>query len=138
MNSGRLAILKDMLGNGRITADLNTGKVYNSKGKELGIKPNKRGYCRTGLYCKGHSSNYGIHEIIAVAGGMDILGLTVNHIDEIKSHNWFTNLEPMTLSDNIQYSKGVMKNRGNPYSIFSHIVDSPKLIKIWQEHHKTS
>jgi len=84
MNSKRLAILKDMLSNGKIIADLEAGKVYNLRGKELGIKPNKRGYCRTGIYCKGYSSNYGIHEIIAVAGGMDILNLTVNHKDEVE------------------------------------------------------
>ena len=41
-----------------------------------------------------------MHEIIAVAGGLDITDKTVNHINGNKSDNRLENLEVLTLAEN--------------------------------------
>jgi hypothetical protein len=88
----------------RITVDLKRGMVWGRRGKALKASLNKDGYLTTCITFEGKRYNFYIHEIIAVAGGMDIIGFTVNHKDEIKLHNWFSNLEPMTQGDNKRYS----------------------------------
>jgi hypothetical protein len=101
MKAERYKLLKEILASGKLRVDLETGKVYGLKGERSG-RPNHKGYLKIVMRFKRKSCSFKIHEIVAVAGGLDITGFTVNHKDEIKLHNWFSNLEPMTNAENIR------------------------------------
>lgn len=62
------------------------------------------------LYVKLQGEHYAVHEIIAVAGGHDILDLTVDHINEICTDNRFANLEPVTRPENSKRWTGRIKH----------------------------
>lgn len=71
--------------------DLQNGLIKNRKCWSDG-----RGY----LKCKVHSKSFFVHQIIAVAGGLDILNKTVNHKNGIKTDNRICNLECISKSEN--------------------------------------
>jgi hypothetical protein len=103
MNRERYTILQQAIENGRFTVNLDTGLVYGKKGNVVG-SPTWKGYLKTTCTVGGKKYSFMIHEIVATAGGLDIIGKEVNHVDKLKSHNWFSNLEPMSQLDNIRYS----------------------------------
>jgi uncharacterized alpha/beta hydrolase family protein len=79
--------------------DLEKGTVKNGKNK---IFCTKDGYQLISI----RSEKYYIHQIIAVAGGLDILNLTVNHKDGDKSNNSIHNLEAMSMKQQMQHAFG--------------------------------
>lgn len=79
--------------------------------KRIHIKPQrltsgKRGkYLRVNLYKDGHHLTVCVHKVVAEAFvGPCPVGLTVNHKDTIKTHNYDTNLEYITGVNNTAHS----------------------------------
>lgn len=65
-----------------------------------------KGYFRVSLMGKSHF----VHILVAEAFIGKRNGMTVNHIDECKTNNHLSNLEYMSLSDNIRYGTGVKRS----------------------------
>ena len=82
------------------------GQVRNDRrGRILVPRLTDKGYHRYGLYSNGKQSNVRAHNIVAIAHVPNPYNLPeVNHIDEIKSHNWADNLEWVTRQENVEYS----------------------------------
>jgi predicted XRE-type DNA-binding protein len=93
MKQERLEVLKNLLL--RYEIDLENGLVVGRKPFE-----NNNGYLRISCSYKGKHYNFYVHEFIAVAGGLDVLGMNVNHIDGNKKNNSFANLEVVTSREN--------------------------------------
>lgn len=90
-----------------------SGLVYGPRGCPIG-SPDSSGY----LQIDGRSRGFGIltaHRLVweAVNGPIPA-DKEINHIDGVKTHNWITNLELVTRSENIQhaYRTGLKSNRG--------------------------
>ena len=69
-----------------------------------------KGYLRLGLCKDGRSTQYFVHCLVAQSFIGESNGLTVNHKDENKLNNSVTNLEYMSLSDNIRYGSGIKRS----------------------------
>lgn len=65
-----------------------------------------KGYFRVDLMGKSHF----VYILVAEAFIGKRKGMTVNHIDECKTNNYLSNLEYMSLSDNIRYGTGVKRS----------------------------
>ena len=82
----------------------NDGQVKSLKnGKEKILSPtyNKNGYLKVNLYNNGTRKTHRVHQLVAhafVPGYQP--GMVVNHIDEDKSNNVWTNLEWVSPKDN--------------------------------------
>ena len=109
MRAERLSILLKVLPRWEI--DINTGTVKTVKG--ISNTVDRNGYGRVGASYKGKYYSFGLHEVIAVAGGLDILDKQVNHIDGNKLNNSISNLEAVTISENIQHSFNLGLNKGH-------------------------
>ena len=81
MNINRKQIIENHLSIGLIKADLSTGKVYYKSGKEATAK-DKAGYYNMSVRYKGKRYCYRVHEVIAVAYGLDAVNKVVNHMME--------------------------------------------------------
>jgi len=66
---------------------------------------NHAGYLRVNIRKDGRNTHHFVHRLVAKAfcQGYEE-GLTVNHIDENKTNNHASNLEWMTIGDNVEYS----------------------------------
>lgn len=93
MNAKRLHLLKENLD--KLEIDLKQGNILTNRKIH-----DHKGYLQ--MYIA--RERYGIHEIIAVAGGLDILNLTVNHIDGNKRNNSLDNLEAVTVGENFKHA----------------------------------
>lgn len=69
----------------------------------------KYGYHIVSLYKDGKSKTYKVHRLVALAFLEGDNTLTVNHIDECKTNNHVSNLEYLTLLDNLR-----AWNKNNP------------------------
>lgn len=75
------------------------------------IKPHLcAGYLRLGLCKDGQLKEFFVHRLVAVAFIGDANGLTVNHKDENKLNNNASNLEYITLAENIRYGEGIKRS----------------------------
>jgi NUMOD4 motif./HNH endonuclease. len=75
------------------------------KEKILQQTTNSNGYKVLHLYKDNVKTFCQVHRLVLLSFFSDSEEETVNHIDEIKSNNCLSNLEWMTKSDNIRYSK---------------------------------
>lgn len=84
------------------------GQVKNQKrNRILKQVPDSDGYSVLSLYYKGNRTVSKVHRLVAEAFIPNPDNLPgVNHIDEIKSHNWKSNLEWSTCEDNSIHSFG--------------------------------
>lgn len=87
------------------------GRIYSYKSKKF-LKPKleKDGYQRVGLYDnEGKRKWYFVHRVIyeAVSGEHIPEGMDVNHINEVKTDNRFSNLNIMTRKENINWGTGI-------------------------------
>ena len=117
------------------------GKVRNMQtGRTLKFNTIKGGYLRVNLRAAGVGKHWLVHRLVILCWtGLDLTGLTVNHINHIKTDNRLENLELMTLADNISEShragiRPLMRGSTNGNSKLT-----PTLVrKIRQEHREGS
>ncbi len=75
------------------------------------LKPGKvRGYLAVWLCKDGNTKRMYVHRLVAEAFISNPLGLeTVNHRDEDKTNNAASNLEWLTVADNVRYGTGIQR-----------------------------
>lgn len=86
------------------------GIIINRHGHELSPHLDKDGYLRIDLYKNNHRKKYGVHQLVArnfVPGFFP--GAVVNHKDENKWNNHFSNLEWVTPKQNTNYGLGIRR-----------------------------
>ena len=97
--------MRDIKGYEGSYAVTSCGRVWSYKSKKF-LKPQKHnsGYLLVCLYKDGKKTNYYIHKLVAEAYIDNPNGYSeVNHIDEIKEHNYVNNLEWISHKDNCNY-----------------------------------
>jgi hypothetical protein len=116
-------IIDERISTGKWIIDLKAGKIYNKKGKELGANIRNDGYKRIGTCFKGKSTSISVHLVISIVGGLDVVDLTINHIDGNKLNNSMNNLESVTQSENSQHGvdAGLIHTRKLPDGIVREI-----------------
>ena len=82
------------------------------KGKVLQLGSDKVGYQYIILHTNGQPKIYSVHRLVAIHFIPNPFNKpTVNHIDEVKNHNWLSNLEWMTVKENTNH--GTRNERSN-------------------------
>lgn len=85
---------------GRIRSTGNNKKPSRIMSQEITI----HGYCRVRLIDSNHvGKHYAVHRLVASAFIGDIVGLEINHKNEIKTDNRVCNLEIVTPKENCNY-----------------------------------
>ena len=83
----------------------NWGKVRNGKGQIMFQEPNHKGYMRVRLVKSGNKKNKRVSRLVAEAFIPNPDNLPqVNHKDGNKMNNSFTNLEWITMEENIEHA----------------------------------
>ena len=85
----------------------NTGKIYSSHSKKiLKIHKDRYGYCIVNLSVNNKPKTFSLHRLVANAFLENPNNLyTVNHIDNNKDNNCVSNLEFMSVKDNVRYTQ---------------------------------
>ena len=113
------------------------GRVKSLKyGKERILKTieNTRGYLLVNLCKDGHAKSVLIHRLVATAFISNPHNLeTVNHKDEVKTNNTVTNLEWMSVKDNLNYGT---RNKRAGEAISKANINHPKKSKVVQMFNK--
>lgn len=96
----------DVVGFEGLYAVTEDGKVWSHKNKLfLAQRYDDDGYARVNLYREGKSYTRYIHRLVAEAYIPNPEGKTqVDHIDEVKTHNWKSNLRWATPGENSRHS----------------------------------
>lgn len=103
MSLERYNVILEYLRTGRVLVDLATGNVKlpfsrNLKGER---KTNKQGYLTVSLeFSDGTYKPVRVHQIVAVAGGLYPVGMTIDHINGVKTDNRLENLRVVTAAEN--------------------------------------
>jgi len=85
---------------------MRNGRLY--EGKVLTQKRDNNGYCQIRLYKDGERKYYRVHRLVAKAFVQNIENKQqVNHLDEVKHNNHFTNLEWSTPLENTRHGTGI-------------------------------
>ena len=106
----KLIVLEKVINHWSI--DLENGIITTSRGNH-GTVDNK-GRLVVGTAYNGKSYKYYVHQIIAFAGGLDLLDKEVNHIDGDKLNNKISNLECVTKLENLEHARD--NNLGSGFS----------------------
>lgn len=95
------------------------GKIWSySRNKFLKPQTSHNGYQRVQLFDnEGNGKIYFVHRVVweAVTGKPIPYGMQINHRSEVKTENFFENLELMSPKENINYGSGI-KRRTNTQS----------------------
>lgn len=97
MNKERVNICKELIQLGVWDIDAENGVVTGKRGSH-GSKKSR--YLKMHVEYKGIGYDFRVHEIIAIASGLDIENATVDHINGDRTDNRISNLQVMTQSDN--------------------------------------
>ena len=102
-----------------INHDVETGLVHD---KTIGLLKRGKGYYQT----NHRGTNYMVHQIIAMAGGLDFFGKVINHIDGNPRNNRLDNLEAVSQLDNVRhaYRTGLTNNQKHDYEEIYALRDS--------------
>lgn len=123
MNKKRYEIIKKNLENKIIIVDLEKGTAYRTRGRNknqnIGCLCKKTNYIVVGVTWESVNIQVRLHEIIAVAGNLDIIDKTVDHVDGNKLNNSINNLEAVTLKENSirQHKLGLKNSKGESNSM---------------------
>lgn len=103
-------IIQEKEAKGLWDIDLWTGTITTKRGV-INTLHNTGYICVTVKY-KGKSHYFNVHQVIAVAGGLNMVGKTINHMDGNKQNNSIFNLEVLTRKENLTHAhkEGLMKN----------------------------
>lgn len=104
MNKERYDMCKKFIEEGRWDIDVAEGIVIGKKGG-IGRPDGGTGYLKHTVSYMGKKYNFRDHEIIAIAGGMYPVDVTVDHINGNKLDNRFCNLQMLSNTDNIRKSQ---------------------------------
>lgn len=106
--------IKWALENKKLIADVEAGVVINARSGKSGYILNT-GYLQTSFYKDGKQYQPKTHQVIAVAGGLDCVGMTINHINGNKLDNRLCNLEAITNAENLYhaYKTGLNNSKGS-------------------------
>ena len=107
MRKDRYELCKKLIGKGQWQIDLEKGIVIGKRGSHG--RPNNSGYLEVGVTIEGKCVNFLVHEIIAVAGGLNPTDATIDHINSNNQDNRFCNLQVLSLFDNL--SKGAIGSK---------------------------
>lgn len=100
MRADRFEILKELINQGAWDIDLVNGKVIGKKGSNGA--DSGEGYLVVGARYNNHMYHFKVHEIIAVAGGLNPTDATIDHINGDKLDNRLSNLQILSVSANTQ------------------------------------
>ena len=100
-------LVKDVPGYETLYSVSNLGKLFSTykRGGELKLNPNSSGYINSILCKEGVRKNHYLHRLVAelfIPNPQNLL--EVNHIDENKTNNHYTNLEWVTRQYNAEYT----------------------------------
>lgn len=97
---------------GRVKSNAHTtvhsdGKVTTHKSRILKLRLNHKGYLEVGVHIKGVKLQSTIHRLVARHFCIQptVYDDTINHIDEIKTNNHFSNLAWVSNGFNVEYSQ---------------------------------
>ena len=96
----RVKEIKQLLSEDRVKVNLYEGTVMTKRGCEGSLL--NTGYLMHRFVINGKRKTYGVHEIIAVAGGYNIIGKDVDHINSNKLDNRLCNLQVLSREDNVR------------------------------------
>ena len=103
MTRERYNVIRSYLDTGRVVANTETGAVFfpYSRNSKSARKTDHAGYLITSMeFPDGSFKPVKVHQIIAVAGGLDPVGKTIDHINGNKQDNRLINLRVLTGSEN--------------------------------------
>lgn len=100
MNKERYELCKKLIGDGKWIIDLENGEVIGKRGGK-GC-PTHRGDLSLGVQVDGRYRSFKVCEIIAVAGGLNLIDKEVDHIDGNIQNNRLENLQPLGKTENIR------------------------------------
>lgn len=117
---------------------------YKNKFKILKHRINKHGYCQICLSTTTGKKQFLIHRLVALTYIENICNKPqVNHIDEVKTHNYVQNLEWTTPKENTNHGTGIYRcsikrckpviqydKKGNKLARFFSTVEASKLLNI--------
>lgn len=98
MRADRLEMLKKVMH--RWDIDVEAGIVSTRNG--VVNTKDKKGYLVISTSLNGKKDKFKVHEVIAVAGGLDILDKTIDHLSGVKLDNRLSNLEAVSSSENVK------------------------------------
>ena len=107
MRKDRYELCKKLIEKGQWQIDLENGIVTGKRGSHGRLS--NSGYLEVGVTIEGKCVNFLVHEIIAVAGGLNPTDATIDHINSNNQDNRFCNLQVLSLFDNL--SKGAIGNK---------------------------
>ena len=96
----RVKEIKQLLSENKWNVNSDEGIVTSKRGSKGHIL--NRGYLVHKVTINGKIKTYCVHEIIAVAGGYDIVGKDIDHINSNKLDNRLCNLQVLSRSDNVR------------------------------------
>lgn len=117
-NHGRVRSLDSLI-------HYSNGQYRKRFGRILKLRPDKDGYSIVTLSYKSVLYHKKVHRLVAEAFCDRSKGIEVNHLNEVKSDNYYKNLEWVSRKQNMAYSKG---NNAKTLLQFSL---SGELIKKW-------
>lgn len=79
--------------------DLDKGTVKTNRGEVR--RKDAKGYFEMHTHYEGKNYYFKVHQIIAVAGGLDVVGKDIDHIDGCKLNNSIHNLEAVEHMENV-------------------------------------
>jgi len=114
MNAERLKRLERILESGDYWINVEEVAIYSRHtGKPMKAHDNTHRYFKVNLTYEGRQYSYAVHELIAYAGGLNLLDMSVNHKDCNTYNNRLENLEVMTMIENVMHGWEHKRYRNN-------------------------